>query len=119
MLGGSDRADIGKALLRYFHATGDQRIRDLEGRGRQSRLPGTNRIAGDHQVVIDLIADEAAHRSLVGKLPRQILANLAAPGRDIGKAARRRENNGGKQTERMAAMDHGSILVTPAAWPDG
>jgi hypothetical protein len=42
----------------------------------------------------------------------QILADLAALGRDIGKAARRQEAGGGKETERMAAVDHGSIRLS-------
>jgi len=40
---------------------------------------------------------------------RQILADLAALGRDIGETARRQDTGGGKQTERMAAMDHDGI----------
>ena len=39
----------------------------------------------------------------------QAFADLAALGCDVGKAARRQQARGGKQTERMAAMDHGSI----------
>jgi hypothetical protein len=42
-------------------------------------------------------------------MPGQILADLAALGRDMGKSTRRHNAGGGKKTERMAAIDHGNI----------
>ncbi len=61
--------------------------------------PGTILVAGDHQIIVDLVADEGADGSLVGKMPGQILADLAALGCDVGKAARRQNARGGKQAE--------------------
>jgi hypothetical protein len=87
----------------------DQRIRNLEGRGRQHRLPGAILVAGDDQIVVGLVADEGADRACIEKPLGQIVANFAALGRDIGKAARGQNARGGKKTERMAAIDHGNI----------
>ena len=87
----------------------DHRIRDLEGRGRQLRLARPVLVAGDDQIIVDLVADEGADRSHVEKMLGQAFADLAALGCDIGKASRRQQARGGKQAERMAAMDHGSI----------
>jgi hypothetical protein len=42
-------------------------------------------------------------------MPRQTIANFAALGRDVRKAARRQNARGGEETERMAASDHGGI----------
>ena len=94
----------------------DDRIRNLEGRGRQHPLFGAILVAGDHEIVVGLVAHEGADRSLVRKSLGQILANLAALGRDVGKAARRQEARGSKETERMAAIDHGN---TRCKWKDG
>ena len=71
--------------------------------------PGAILVAGDDQVVVDLVADERADGSDSEKRLARSSRNLAALGRDIGKAARRQNARGGKQTERMAAIDHGSI----------
>jgi hypothetical protein len=87
----------------------NDRIRNLEGRGRQHRLSRTILVAGDHEIIVGLVADEGANRALIGKPLGQILANLAALGRDIGKAARRQEARDSKETERMATIDHGNI----------
>ncbi len=84
-------------------------IRNLEGRGRQHPLSGTILVAGDDEIIVGLVAYEGAGRSLVGKPLGQIPADLAALGRDVGKAARRYNAGAGKETERMAAIDHGSI----------
>ncbi len=87
----------------------DDRIRNLEGRGRQHRLTGTILVAGYNQIVVGLVAHEGADRSLVRKSLGQVFADLAALGRDMGKAARRQQARGGKETECVAAIDHGSI----------
>src|SRR6202035_2435606 len=84
----------------------NDRIRNLEGRGRQPGLAGAIPVAGDDKIVVDLVADEGAG---VGEMLRQIVADLAALRRDVGEAARGQEARGGKQRERMAAMDHGGI----------
>jgi hypothetical protein len=87
----------------------NDRIRYLEGRGRQHRFTGTILVAGDHEIIVGLVAHEGADRSLVGKSLGQIFADLAALGRDMGKTARRQQARGSKETECMAAIDHGSI----------
>src|SRR5258708_5525909 len=87
----------------------DDRIRNLEGRARQHRLCGAILVAGDDQIILDLVADEGADRSIVGKPLGQILANLAALRRDMRKAARRQDARGSQETERMATIDQGSI----------
>jgi len=69
----------------------NQRIRNLEGRGRQPRLAGTIPVAGNDQVILGLVADEGAAGALVGKMLRQLLADLTALRRDIGKATRRQK----------------------------
>jgi hypothetical protein len=99
-------------LVGVFHHAGlqrDHRIRNLEGRGRQHRLPGTILVAGDDQIIVGLVADEGAGRSFVGKPLSQVLADLAALGRDIGVTAGRQDAGGGEKTERMAASDHGGV----------
>jgi hypothetical protein len=60
-------------------------------------------------LVIDLVADEGAGRSLVDEAPGKCLADLAALGCHVGKAARRQSARGGQQSEHMTAMDHGYI----------
>ena len=87
----------------------NDRIRNLEGRGRQHRFSGTILVAGDHEIIVGLVADEGANRALVGKSLGQIFADLAALGRDMGKTARRQEARDSKETERMATIDHGNI----------
>ena len=66
----------------------DQRVRNLEGRGRQERLPGALPVAGDDQVIVDLVADKGADRAVVGKSSRKTIADLAAPGREWATHAR-------------------------------
>src|SRR6267154_5735260 len=88
---------------------GNDRIRNLEGRGGQHRLTGTVLVAGYHQIIVGLVAHEGADRSLIGKSLGQILANLAALRRDVGKPAQRQQARGSKETECMAAIDHGNI----------
>ncbi len=87
----------------------DDRIGDLEGRGRQLRLAGAVLVAGDDEIIVDLVADEGADRADIEKMLGEALANFAALGCDVGKASRRQQRRGGKKTERVAAMDHGSI----------
>ena len=64
-------------------------------------------VAGDDQVIVDLVADEGADRAKVEKPLGEILAKLAALIGDVGEAARRQQAPGGKETERMTAIDHG------------
>ena len=52
----------------------------------------------------------------VGEVLGQALADLAALGRDIGKAARRQQARGGKKAERVAAIDQERY---PASDEDG
>ena len=73
------------------------------------RLARADLVAGDDQVVVDLVADEGAGRAEREEPPGQIIAKLAALVGDIGKAARGQEAGGGKQAERMATIDHGGI----------
>src|SRR3954451_5300256 len=85
------------------------RIRNFEGRGRQHRLSGAILVAGDDDIFLGLVADEGADRSCIGKVLGQVLANLAARGRDIGKTARGQNARASKKSERMAAIDHGNF----------
>ncbi len=83
----------------------DHRIRNLEGRGRQHPLPGTILVAGDDEIVVDLVAHEGADGFLVEKVLGEAIAELGALLGDVGQAARRNEAGGGKKAERMAAID--------------
>src|SRR5262249_28120708 len=85
----------------------NQRVRYLEGRGRQLVVAGTDLVAGDDQVVVDLVADERAVGTEVEEALCQIVAELAALVGDVGEAAGWNKCGGGKKTERVAAMDHG------------
>src|ERR1700710_452408 len=87
----------------------DHRIGDLEGRGRQLWLSRPFAVAGDDQIIVDLIAGEGAGRSRVREVLGQIRADFAAWRRDIGEAARRPEAGGSEKPERVAAIDHGCI----------
>ena len=72
-------------------------------------LAGADLVAGDHQIIVDLVADEGADRADVEKPLCQVVAKFAALVGDIGEAARRNEARGGKKSERMAAIDHGDV----------
>ena len=85
----------------------NQRVRHLEGRGRQLVVAGTRLVAGDDQVVVDLVADEGALGAEVEEALCEIVAELAALIGDVGEAAGGQKSGGGEKTERMAAMDHG------------
>ena len=87
----------------------DHRIRNLEGRGRQFRFARTIGVAGDHQIINDLVADECPGRSRIGKPLGETLANLAARRRDIGQGPRWQNGRAGKGRENMAAGDHDGI----------
>jgi len=107
-----DPIPLEDVLVRVFDHAGfqrNQRVRNLEGRGRQHRLARAIPVAGDHDIILDLVADERADGILIGEVFGEVLADLAALGRDIGQAARRQDRGGSKQTERMAAIDHGGI----------
>jgi hypothetical protein len=84
----------------------DHRIRNLEGRGRQLRLARAVLVAGNDQIIVDLVADESADRSRVGEMFGQILADLAALVHDMGKGPRRHQARACESTEHMATIDH-------------
>ncbi len=97
-------------LVGVLHDAGlqrDQGIRNLEGRRRQLALAGADLVAGDDQVIIDLVTDEGTDRAEVEKPLGKIVAEFAALVGDIGKTAGGQEARGGEKTERMAAIDHG------------
>src|ERR1700738_2097060 len=77
----------------------NQGIRDLEGGGRQKRLPRAILVTGDNQIVVGLVADEGPDCPLIRKVPKQIIADLAALRRDIGKRAQRKNAGGSEKTE--------------------
>src|SRR5205823_6350364 len=85
----------------------DDRVRNLEGRGRQPRFARADLVAGDDQIVIDLVADEGADRSGIEETSCQVVAKFAALVGNIGETARGRKGSCGKQSERMTAIDHG------------
>jgi hypothetical protein len=86
----------------------DQRIRNLERRRRQERLPGAIGVAGDDQIVVGLVADEGADRARLGEPFCKIVTDFTALRRDVSESARRRGCSGGEQTESEAAIDQGS-----------
>ena len=87
----------------------DDRIRNLEGRGRQPALARAHLVAGDDQVIVNLVADEGAGGAEVEKPLGQIVAKLAALVGDIGETTVGKNARGGEKTERMAAIDHGFV----------
>src|SRR5207247_1945269 len=89
--------------------------------GRQLRLRRAVLVAGNDQIVVDLVADEGACGSQVKEPLREISADFTALVGDIGERARGQQAGGGKKTERMAAMDQEStgMLKKAAAIADG
>jgi hypothetical protein len=65
----------------------DDRVRNLEGRGRQLALARAHLVAGDDQVVVDLVGDEGACGAEIEKPLGEIVAELAALVGDVGKTA--------------------------------
>src|SRR3954469_12447578 len=66
----------------------NQRIRDLEGRGRKLRLPRAIAVAGDDKIIFDPGADERAGGPGIREVPAEAIAYLAALERDIGNGGR-------------------------------
>ena len=76
--------DVLVGVLDHAGLQRDDRIRNLEGRGRQLALARAHLVAGDDQIIVDLVADEGACRAEIEKPLGQIVAKLAALVGDIG-----------------------------------
>src|SRR3569833_2316678 len=98
--------DILVGILNDLGLQRDQRIRYLEGRGRQLRFARAHGVAGDDEIFLDLVADERALGPIIGEALRQRLADFAALRRNVGEGTSRQGSSGSEETEYMAAMDH-------------
>src|SRR4051812_3757284 len=91
----------------------DQRIRYLESRSRQLGLARPNRVAGNDEIILDLVADERAFRAVIDKALGERFADFAPLRRDVGECADRQDSSGSNEAERVAAMNHDGY---PFSW---
>ncbi len=63
-------------------------------------------VAGDDEVIVGLVAGERAVRSRIREMLRELGADLAALGSDIGEAARGQKANRRSETQRLTPIDH-------------
>jgi hypothetical protein len=101
--------DVLVGVLDHAGLECDDRIRNLERRGRQPALARSHLVAGDDQIIVHLVADEGAGRAEIEKPLGQIVTKLAALIGDVGKGARGQQRGRGKQAERMTTIDHEDI----------
>jgi len=87
----------------------DQRVRDLEGRGRQLALTRALLVAGDDQIVLDLVADEGARCTEIGESLCQAVADLVSRRRDVGERALRQDRSGGEKPRVERRVSTGKI----------
>jgi hypothetical protein len=87
----------------------DQRIWNLESRGRQLRLARTVGVAGDDEVIVDLVADEGAGGSGVRKKLGEIGTDFAARRRIISPSLRWQDGGGGQDSNGVAAGDREAV----------
>jgi hypothetical protein len=70
--------------------------------------PGAIGVAGDDQIIVDLVADEGADRTRVGEPFGKIIADFTALRRDVSESAPRRDCSSGEKAESGATIDQGS-----------